>query len=281
LCDGELSVNEITEIMGMGQSRISRHLKILSDSSICSVRKDGLWSFYSAAAEGDGARFLTAVSYMFEGADFSADNLRARILRKERSQMTSAFFDTVASSWDDLKKRIIGEIDLNGEISRRLPGKGTAADLGSGTGELATHLFEQGYSVIGVDSSRTMIRSASKKIAVKGFSPDFRIGQLEHLPLRDGEADCAVISMALHHVASPDDAAREVFRIVKKGGSAVVADYDAHTREQMRTEHHDRWLGFSKKELSRYFESAGFSIKGVVTLRKGGLAVNILSAYKQ
>ena len=281
LIDGELSVNEITGILGMGQSRISRHLKILTDCGILIMRRDGLWAFYSAACSGPGGEFLSALTFIFDGKDLLADRGRADAVRKERAKMTAAFFDSVASDWDDLKKGAIGAIDLNREISVRLNGSAVIADLGCGNGDLAIHLMDNGYTVIGVDSSKKMIDAAGKKAASRGFSPDFRIGQLEHLPLRDGEADAAVLSMVLHHVVYPAEVIQEVSRVVHSGGSIVAADYDAHTVEAMREKHHDRRLGFSKKDFTALFTEAGFTVEDIRTVRRGGLAVHIVKAYKK
>lgn len=280
LIDGELSVNELVELTGMGQSRISRHLKILTDSGVLQCRRDGLWAFYSASAAGEGQSFLLSISSFLTDASFSADREKACAIRRARAEKSSRFFDKISGEWSSLKKLAIGEIDLDAEIVRRLDGYAVAADLGCGSGELAKSIAMCHHRVIGVDSSAKMLDAAKRLFDADSLPSDFRMGQLEHLPMRDGEADAGVVAMALHHLPEPSSALAELFRVIRKGGIAVIADYDAHEREQMREKHYDLWLGFSKKELTRMTAAAGFSVAESKTLRGGELGVHIITANK-
>lgn len=280
LLDGELSVNELVELTGMGQSRISRHLKILTDSGVLQCRRDGLWAFYSAAAAGEGQSFISSISSFLADDSFKEDREKAVSIRRARAEKSSRFFDKISGEWSSLKRLAIGDIDLDGEIVRRLEGYAVAADLGCGSGELAKSIALRDHRVIGVDSSAKMLDAAKRLFEAEGIMSDFRMGQLEHLPMRDGEADAGVVAMALHHLPEPSSALAELFRVIRSGGIAVIADYDAHEREQMREKHHDLWLGFSKKELSRMITAAGFSVAESETLRGGELGVHIITANK-
>ena len=53
----ELSVNELVRILGMGQSRVSRHLKILTEAGLLLFRRDGLWVFYAVPRSGEAQDF--------------------------------------------------------------------------------------------------------------------------------------------------------------------------------------------------------------------------------
>lgn len=280
LLDGELSVNELVDLTGMGQSRISRHLKILADSGILQCRRDGLWSFYHAASSGEAADFLSVTAPFLNNGSFSSDRSAAARLRLSRAEKRARFFDRIAPEWDSLKRSVIGDIDLDGEILGRLDGFSVTADLGCGTGELALSIARKGHGVIGVDGSTKMLDAARKSFSDAGLPSDFRIGQLEHLPMRDGEADAAVVVMALHHIPEPSSALSEIFRVLRSGGVAVVADYDRHNREEMREKHHDLWLGFDRDELSSLFNEAGFSVAEASTLRQNALGVHIITAKK-
>ena len=280
LLDGELSVNELVELTAMGQSRISRHLKILTDSGVLQCRRDGLWAFYSVHTSGESSAFISSISSFLKDPSFSLDRDKARELRSARAEKQSRFFDRISSQWTSLKRSAIGDIDLDREIVGRLKGFQVAADLGCGTGEIALSIARDGHRVIGVDSSTKMLDAAAKLFSDAGENADLRIGQIEHLPMRDGEADAAVLAMALHHIPGPSSAMAEIFRVIRSGGIAVIADYDSHTREEMREKHHDLWLGFSRDELARIIRSAGFTVSESETLRGSGLDIHIITAKK-
>ncbi|MCJ7680839.1 MAG: metalloregulator ArsR/SmtB family transcription factor, partial [Candidatus Aminicenantes bacterium] len=137
----ELNVNEIVGIMEMGQSRISRHLKILSDSGFLSHRRDGLRIFYSAAREGDGADFVQSVRSLFNSEGMFADDLKnAENIVADRSREASDRFEAVAEDWERLKREILDGIGLNQKIIDTLPEVRTIVDLGCGSGELLPYL---------------------------------------------------------------------------------------------------------------------------------------------
>lgn len=258
----ELNVNEIVDIMGMGQSRISRHLKILADAQLLTFRRDGLWTFYSAATRGEGHRFSEAVKYLFDDDPIFAKGLeKVKQVLDERSRETVRFFDSIAEDWEKLKREIFGDIDLNGLILQNIPPSDTIVDLGCGTGDLLGLLKEKAGRVIGVEKSPRMLEEARRRFADQETGIELRIGQLEHLPLREAEADLAVINMVLHHLPDPLKALQEVHRVLKKGNTFIIVDLLTHNQENMRERYGDRWLGFSETEMKNWLDSSGFSIK--------------------
>jgi ArsR family transcriptional regulator len=258
----ELNVNEIVDIMGMGQSRISRHLKILADVQLLTFRRDGLWTFYSAATGGEGYRFKEAINYLFETDPvFAKDLEKAKHILDERSRETVRFFNSIAEDWTKLKREIIGDVDLNGLIMDNIPSSATIVDLGCGTGDLLGLLKEKAHRVIGVEKSPRMLEEAARRFAGHETGIELRIGQLEHLPLREAEADLAVINMVLHHLPDPVKALQEVHRVLKKDNTFIIVDLLTHHQESMRERYGDRWLGFSEIEMKNWLESSGFSIK--------------------
>jgi ArsR family transcriptional regulator len=258
----ELNVNEIVAIMEMGQSRISRHLKILVDSGLSRFRRDGLWTFYSVVAEGEGLEFIRSIEYLFEREPLFAQDLKAAArLLERRSEEAVRFFDSIAEDWEKLKREIIGEVDLNGIILESLPSSQRVLDLGCGTGDLLEPLKAKARYVIGVDKSPKMLDAARRRFEGDGENIDLRIGQLEHLPLRDGEVDLAVINMVLHHMPEPLKAFREVHRVLKSGDGFVIVDLLSHRQEIMRERYGDRWLGFSEEDIRDWLESSGFKFE--------------------
>lgn len=255
----ELNVNEILKIMEMGQSRISRHLKILTDSSLLKCRKDGLWSFYSTEDSGEGAEFIEAVKYRFENDPvFLEDQRRADEIVALRSKESTEFFDSIASNWRELKTEIFGDTDINRLVIDSIDKSETIVDLGCGTGDLLPLLAEKSSSVIGVDRSSEMLNEAGT--AFKNSSVSLRIGELEHLPLRDMEADSAVINMTMHHLPDPLQVLIEIQRILKPASQLIISDLLSHNMEVLRKKFGDRWLGFSRKQLESMLSKAGFEI---------------------
>lgn len=260
----ELSVNEIVSLMGMGQSRISRHLKILTDAGFLECRRDGSWAFYGAVVEGPARKFIDSIRYVFDTEPlFSQDILNAEHIIHDRKQETVRFFNEIASRWDMLKKEILGNFDLNETIINEVRECKTAVDLGCGTGELMEKLQSVADHVIGVDSSSNMLELAKNRFNSVSDDLDLRLGELDHLPLKNNEVDCAVMSMVLHHLPTPEKIVVEICRVLKDKGKLIIVDYDKHEHEGMRKTYGDRWLGFSREEVSGILEPYGLKIDEV------------------
>ncbi len=271
----ELNVNEIVEIMDMGQSRISRHLKILTENKLLTFRRDGLWTFYSAVThgnDGDGYSFIEAIKYLFDKDPVCAKDLAgAKKVLEERAKETVRFFDSIAEDWEKLKREIIGSVDLNQLILKNIPNTNTIVDLGCGTGDLLDFLKEKANRLIGVEKSPKMLEKARRRFAGSEENIDLRIGELEHLPLREGEADLAVVNMVLHHLPDPTKALREVHQVLKQGDFFLIVDMLTHDLEGMRERFGDRWLGFSEAGIKKWLKNNGFKVKKIdyFDLKKG------------
>lgn len=276
----ELNVNEIVATLDMGQSRVSRHLKILSDSGLVSSRRDGLWVFYRAAGDNyHSGEFRSLIEADSTLADDIA-RLEEKLLEKAREK--TLFYDSIAPEWDSLKGGIIGGVHIPDEIIARMPPCGVAADLGCGTGELLPLLSGKAGRVIGVDRSPRMLDEARERMSGNGKNIELRIGELEHLPMRDGEADMAVINMVLHHLTTPLEGIREAARVLKHGDRLIIADLEKHEREEMRAKYGHRWLGFSAAEMGSWLDESGFIIEEAARFDTGrGLTVAFYTASKR
>lgn len=292
----ELSVNELVTLLGMGQSRVSRHLKILTEAGLLQARRDGLWVFYSAPGSGPGREFLDGV-LAFARDEGRADLAMAARIIEERALKTRQFFNSIAEDWDELNREVLGDFHLPEVVRQAVPeGCGIAVDLGCGTGEVLDQLREVSREVIGVDGSPRMLELARRRFgraaadttdvayvdgAGDGAGVSLRIGELDHLPLRDGEADFACINLVLHHLSHPAAAIREMARVLRPGGLVLVTDFDRHQEETMRNTYGDRWLGFTREELMSALTAAGLI---PVDCRrhevKMGLALHLMLARK-
>ena len=261
----ELSVNELVSILGMGQSRVSRHLKILTEAGLLTSRRDGLWVFYAAPRAGEERDFLRAVMpFVPADAVMRADLSMAAQILEERARKTRQFFNAIAEDWDELNREVLGAFDLPEAVCAAVPqGCGTAVALGCGTGAVLSRLLPLARGVIGVDGSARMLELCRRRFSQEDLAEgrvSLRIGELSHLPLRDHEADFACINLVLHHLSAPEEGLREIRRIMAPGGRLFVADFLRHNDETMRSRYGDRWLGFEENELATSLEQAGFAV---------------------
>ncbi len=160
------------------------------------------------------------------------------------------YFKQVANQWDQMRQSFfsnnVREIALTtanvklGEI---------AVDLGSGTGFITEGLLRKGLKVIAVDQSEAMIEVMKRKFE-KFDMVEYRIGESDSLPIKDESVDYVFANMYLHHVETPKKAIREMVRILKPSGKVIITDLDEHNFEFLRTEQHDRWLGFKRDDIN-------------------------------
>lgn len=169
---------------------------------------------------------------------------------------TKHYFDDVAGEWDAMRRRFFGDGVRQAALAAAgLKPGALVADVGTGTGFLAEAALDAGARVIGIDISDAMLETAAAKFAGRPFEP--RRGDTKALPLPSAEVDAVLANMVLHHAAEPPAAIREMARVLKPGGVLVLTDADTHTHEWLRTEQHDRWLGFDRADLARWFREAG------------------------
>ena len=87
---------------------------------------------------------------------------------------------------------------------------------------------------------------------------NYKLGDLEKVPLQDNSVDLALMSQSLHHAERPNVALQEAFRILKPGGQLIVIDLKQHQFEKARQLYSDRWLGFAENELYSLIKESGF-----------------------
>jgi len=257
----ELSVNELVTLIEMGQSGVSRHLKILASAGLITARRDGLWVFYTSAQEGQSHQMWQALRPFIQESKQSRDDhsMATRII-EERALRTRQFFNSIADHWDTLSRDILGSFDLPAAIIKAMPKPcQTAVDLGCGTGAVLEAMRKHCSTVIGVDGSPRMLELARRRFEEDAKGVSLRIGELDHLPLGDAEANFACINMVLHHLATPKTALHEISRSLHAKGQLIIVDFEAHAMESMRTEYGDAWLGFEAPLLHTWLEQAGFT----------------------
>ena len=261
---GEFSVQEITRILNMGQSRISRHLKILSEAGIAEYRRDGARVFYRLNVDAGGIPGLITqetVTWLESEDDWkSLKNAVEEVLEWRRSQSRS-FFSEIGQDWPAILERFVEQKIFVDSLTKALKGVTKLADLGCGPGHVLRSLHPSVPEFIGVDYSIKMLEHArgNLKDMTSGGIVDLRLGALEHLPLRDGEVDGILMTLVLHHLAEPYSAFQEFRRVLEPGGLVTIVDFKKHNREEFRNEMADLWLGFEPDDLSHWLTKAGFN----------------------
>jgi len=262
LMHGEFTVQELTRIMGMGQSKVSWHLKILTDASLLTVKRQGTWSYYRV---GEGNRFFSAIREAVESElaqlpERSADLAAVSAVLEERRKKSQEFFDLHARQWDELSRTLLPIPEYRDRLLAAVPADVKLLEIGIGTGTLLVDLAGSGRDIIGVDHSPAMLEEARRRVLRSGISGmDLRLGEMAHLPLPDRSVECVIANMVLHHAADPLAVIGEAGRVLVAGGLLLIADLARHEREAARDQLADQWLGFGEEELAGWLESAGFT----------------------
>ncbi len=269
----ELSVAELQEILAMGQSTISTHLSQLKQAGLVEDRRTGKNSLYRLKRE-NGAGVLTELltQSRAEIAEAKRDQAAVKRVLKKRLDKTRAFFDEVAGrfgrsyvpgkSWKSVAEALL-----------KLMPPTVIADLGAGEGAFSLLLAQRAKQVIAVDTSAKMVefgRQQAKRQGVKNV--DYRLGDMEEVPIEDGSVDLVFFSQSLHHALHPERAVAEAWRILKPGGRIAVLDLAKHRFEEARELYADEWLGFSEVDLEAAMEKAGFCGIQISVVHKEGEA---------
>jgi len=167
------------------------------------------------------------------------------------------YFEDVATEWDTMRKGFFSEnVRRKALTVAEIKPGAVAADLGAGTGFITEALLQHGARVIAIDESPSMLDELRKKM---GGNPALQceVGESESLPIEDNSLDYVFANMYLHHVEHPAVAIHHAAQKLKKGGALVITDLDAHEHEYLRTEHNDRWMGFDRGDIVKWYRDAG------------------------
>jgi ArsR family transcriptional regulator len=245
-------------IVALPQSTVSRHLKVLADEGWAAFRAEGSSRHYRLAPSlDDDARALwdSVKGAVTRTAAAGADAARVTRVLAARASRSREFFSTAAGRWDAMRSELFGaSADL--ALLALLDDRWVVGDLGCGTGVLAAALSPYVKSVVGVDASAEMLAAAATRLAGDS-NVDLRAGDLEHLPLADGELDAAVLFLVLHYVADPAAALAEASRALRPGGRLLVVDMTPHDRVDYAERMGHIWLGFDREQITGWLTDAG------------------------
>jgi ArsR family transcriptional regulator len=275
LGEGELTVKDLTVILGQSQPRISRHLKLLAEAGLVERHPEGAWVYYRLVEEGPLRRLVRTLTETVDAADIglARDHERLASLRREQAEQAARYFAENAAAWDELRSLHVAEdaveramLGAIGETPFR-----AFLDLGTGTGRLLTllePLYDRG---LGIDASSDMLSVARANLAKAGTTKArVMLGDINQLSLPRESFDLVAIHQVLHYLAEPSRAVAEAARVLRPGGRLLIVDFAPHELEFLRERHAHRRLGFDSASVRQWLEAAGLIVEAVEDLVPDG-----------
>jgi len=255
----ELSVAELQEILGLGQSTISTQLSQLKNAGLIEDRRAGKNNLYRLQVVATQSVMPVIRQAAAEIPEAAQDQAALQLTLRKRQDKSRTFFDEMAGRFG--REYVPGRSwkGLSEALLKVMPPM-VIADLGAGEGTFSLLLAQRAKRVIAIDNSVKMVEygtGLAQKQGVKAL--EYRLGDLEAVPIEDNAVDLAFFSQSLHHALHPGRAIAEAWRILRPGGRIAVLDLVKHRFEEARELYADVWLGFTEVELGTLLQMAGFA----------------------
>ncbi|MFB2550740.1 ArsR/SmtB family transcription factor [Ensifer soli] len=272
LSSGDLTVTDMTEILGQSQPRISRHLKLLGEVDLVRRYQEGAWAYFRLKDDGAGVALVRHALAAASVADpvLARDRERLQSLKVARAERAQAYFSRNAADWDVMRRHHVSDEAVEAALLELLgdePVDGLL-DLGTGTGrilQLLEGLYRRG---VGVDASRDMLAVARANLDRAGITKaSIRHGDIFNLPLDGQTFDLVVIHQVLHFLEEPDVAIGEASRMLAPGGRLAIIDLAPHGLDHLRDEHQHIRLGFGEQTMTDWLARASLSVENFIHLR--------------
>ena len=286
LCaQSELTVSELTQILGQSQPRVSRHLKLMCDAGLLDRFREGTWVFYRLAQRGGGAELGTRLLGLLPSDDpvLALDLERLEAVKRARAETAAAYFRDNAAEWDRIRSLHIDDREVERVLAERLKGRtiDEFLDIGTGTGRLLELFAPQAKHAVGIDLSREMLAVARANLERAGLRHvSVRQADLYQLPLSSASFDVVTMHQVLHYLEDPAAAIAEAARTVRPRGMLIIVDFAPHEREELRELHAHRRLGFREAEVAGWCRQAGLAPSPATLLPGENLTVSIWSAER-
>ena len=281
----ELSVGELAQLLGQSQPRVSRHVRILSDSGLIGRRKEGSW-VYLQLAEPERTEGLFELSAGIDAeADrlFAGDAARLDSVRHDRAEAARRYFEAHAATWESVRALHVEDAEIERAIADLLADRpiGALLDIGTGTGRMLELFAPRAESAIGIDRSSEMLRLARVKLDEAGINgASLRQGDMYALPLADRSADSIILHQVLHYAQQPGAAIAEAARVLATGGQLLVIDFAQHDRAELKEKDAHLRLGFADDAMRGWFTSADLQLDRIERLGGGALTVILWRGIK-
>ena len=279
----DLTVTQLTQILGQSQPRVSRHLKLLSEAGLLERFREGSWIFYRMAMRGQAAALGQMLVDLLPDDDptLTLDMKRLAAVQQARAELAASYFKGIACDWDRIRGLYIDESEVEARLLELLP-PGEADDLldiGTGTGRILEVLGPRVKHALGVDFSPEMLTVARANLERSGLrNSQVRLGDMYQLPLPDRSFDRITLHQVLHFAERPQAVLNEAARVLRPGGQVLLVDFAKHGLEDLREHHHHQWLGFDDETVDGWMEIAGLQLTPPVELPGNPLSVRIWAA---
>jgi len=279
----ELTVSEITQIIGQSQPRVSRHLKLLCEAGLLVRFREGTWVFYRTPHSGPGADLVQPVLDLLPKDDetLSLDHARLEQVKAQRERIATEYFRANAEDWDQIRSLHVDEAVVEQALLKAVGdlSGGRILDVGTGTGRILEMLGRTAEEGVGVDMSREMLAVARARLQRADLSNCLvRQADMYQLPYPGGMFDVVTLHQVLHFAERPDAAIAEAARVLAPGGKLVVVDFAPHDRDELREEHAHRRLGFDDSAIRTWFRACELTPDNVISLPGKPLTVRIWGA---
>ena len=266
LAEGELTVKDLTAILGQSQPRISRHLKLLAEARLIDRHPEGAWVFYRLADDGAQRKLAANIFALMDADDpaLAQDRERLTAVKREHAEVARRYFTENAADWDTIRALHVADAAVEAAMLEALGDRqfDSLLDLGTGTGRMLELLAPLYSRAVGIDASAAMLAVARANLDKGSIAnAQVRLGDIQHLPFGRNAFDVVTIHQVLHYLDEPERAIAEAARVMRPGGRLLIADFAPHALEFLREEHAHRRLGFARGTLKSWFEAAGLKLE--------------------
>ncbi|MEM1378065.1 MAG: metalloregulator ArsR/SmtB family transcription factor [Pseudomonadota bacterium] len=264
LASGDLTVSDLTTILGQSQPRVSRHLKLLVEHRLIRRWQEGSWAFFRLNRDPSFGQLVASLLARLDPSDptLQRDDERLDAVKAERREKASDYFSRNARGWDKIRSLHAADSAVEHALIEAV-GEGpfnAMLDIGTGTGRMLEVFAPQCRTALGVDHNREMLAIARANIDSAGLEgAEVRQGDIENLDVGRNIFDLVIIHQVLHFLNEPGKAIAEAVRALAPGGRIAIVDFAAHDNETLRIEHQHLRLGFDDKSISGWLNDAGIA----------------------
>jgi ArsR family transcriptional regulator len=282
----ELTVTELTQILGQSQPRVSRHLKLLCEAGLLERHREGTWAYYRLADTSECAHLARTLVDLMPVCDdaLARDLSRLEAIKQARAATAADYFRANADRWDEIRSLYVPEREVEAALLNAV-GDGPIndfLDIGTGTGRILEVFASRINRGTGIDLSHEMLQVARAKLEAAGYRHcQVRHGDMYNLQLPANEFDVLVVHQVLHYAEDPAVVISEAAQTLRPGGKLLVVDFAAHDQEFLRADHQHRWLGFEPEQVGGWCAEAGLKVQAPRELVGRSLTVLIWLAVRE
>jgi ArsR family transcriptional regulator len=282
----ELTVTEVTQILGQSQPRVSRHLKLMCEAGLLDRFREGTWAFYRLTEKGECAELAHLLVDLIPADDpvYARDLERLEAIKAARAEAAAEYFRNNAANWSKIRSLYVPEAQLEAAMLEILGHRkiDDFLDVGTGTGRMLTLFAPRIKHGIGYDMSHEMLALARTNLDEAGVrNCQVRLGDMYSLPMPNESVDVVLFHLVLHYADDPAAAIQESARLLRPGGEMLIVDFAPHGIEFLRTEHAHRRLGFSDQEVEHWLKTAGLDLESTRHFAGTELTVNMWHAINR